>query len=366
MASSSKLDPILITGGCGFIGYHLVQHLLDFDSGCRIHVLDITTERNRIDSVTYHRGDIASANDVSRVMQEVKPRVVFHVACPDPMVIATKLFEKVVVGGARNLLSSAAAVGTVQAFVYTSSSSVIHDNMTDLIDAHETLPILRPPVQKRTYTLTKATAEEEILAANRAAGDRSMLTVSLRPCTTFGERDTTYITRIIGVAQKGSSKYQMGNGKNVYDFVYVGNLVDAHILAARALVDAYGVPPPSAETRVDGEKFNITNDERVLFWDFTRQIGAKAGYPVAPKDIVAIPVPVALVIGWVIEWVVWIFSRGQRQSSVTVEGIRLSTINRTLSVEKAKRVLKYKPRVSIEEGIENGVQWWIASKGKSQ
>lgn len=308
--------------------------------------------------MTYYEGDIASADDVTRVMRKAEPRVIFHIACPDSMVIAPKLFEKVIVDGARNLLSAAAELGTVRALVYTSTSSVIHDNVSDLIDADEILPILQPPAQKRVYTLTKARAEEEILAANRAAGDR-MLTVSLRPCTAFGERDTTYLTKIIAVTQKGTSKYQMGNGKNIYDFVYVGNLADAHILAARALVVAYHLPPPPPESCVDGENFNITNGEHVLFWPFTRKIGAKAGYPVQPKDIVAIPVTLALMIGWLTEWVVWIFSRGRRQPNVTIEAIRLSTINRTLNIDKAKRVLGYKPRVSIEEGIEKAVQWWL-------
>lgn len=169
------------------------------------------------------------------------------------MVILPELFEKVNVGGTRNILSSAAKLGTVQALVFTSTSSVIHDNVTDLIDADETLPILRPPVQKRVYTLTKATAEKEILSANRKAGNGSMLTVSMRPCTAIGEADTVCVGKMIRRAEEGRMRFQMGNGKNVYDFIYIGNLVDAHILAAQALVKGYGKPPPPAHQRVDGE-----------------------------------------------------------------------------------------------------------------
>ncbi|KAL2047509.1 hypothetical protein ABVK25_011438 [Lepraria finkii] len=175
-------------------------------------------------------------------MQEARPRTIFHIACPDPMVILPELFEKVNVGGTRNILSSAAKLGTVQALVYTSTSSVIHDNVTDLINADETLPILRPPIQKRVYTLTKATAEEDIIAANRKGGNSSMLTVSMRPCTAIGEADTICLGKMIPRAEEGKMKFQMGNGKNIYDFVYVGNLVEAHILSAQALVKSYGKP----------------------------------------------------------------------------------------------------------------------------
>ncbi|KAI9840126.1 MAG: hypothetical protein M1837_001887 [Sclerophora amabilis] len=285
-------------------------------------------------------------------------------AAPDSMVIRPELFEAVVVGGARNLLSSAAKLGSVRALVYTSTSSVIHDNVTDMFDADERLPVLRPPAQKRVYTLTKATAEEEILAATRTGGDRSMLTVSIRPALTFGERDRGFLAKVIEVGEKGQTKYQMGAGKNEYDYVYVGNLAEAHVLAAQALLGAYGKPAPAADRRVDGENFNITNDERMLFWDFNRKVAAAAGYPVKKEEIVVIPATVGLMFGWISEWVTWITSWGTRQPVMTRDGIRFSTITRTLNGEKAKRVLGYRPRVSMDDGIERGVRWFIDNDKK--
>lgn len=355
-----SLSPVLITGGCGFIGFHLVQHLFKADPSCQIHVLDIDVSRNQISPATYYECDISSSSAVDNAMQKARPRTIFHIASPDSMVIRPELFEKVNVGGTRNILSSAAKVGTVQALVFTSSSSVIHDNVTDLIEADETLPILRPPIQKRVYTLTKATAEEEVLSANRKSGNNSMLTVSLRPCTAIGEADTVCLGKMIPRAEEGKMKFQMGNGQNIYDFVYVGNLVDAHILAAQALLKAYGKPPPPAHERVDGENINITNDERVLFWEFTRKVAAAAGHPVKKEEIVVIPAWVGLLMAWFSEWIAWI--RGSQQPTMSYEAIQLSTINRTMSVEKAKRLLGYRPTVSIDEGIERGVRWYLDHK----
>ena len=361
-----SLSPVLLTGGCGFIAYHIISHILAVEPSCCIHVLDINTPRNRISSVIYHESDIASPLAVDSVMQKARPRVIFHTASPDSMVISPKRFEAVIVGGTRNLLSSAAKVGTVQALIYTSTSSVIHDNLTDLRDADEDLPILRPPVQKRVYTLTKATAEEEILAANRAGGDDSMLTASIRPALTFGENDTVCLGKMLAVAEKGQTKYQMGPGQNEYDFVYVGNLAHAHLLVARALLRAHGHPVQPANARVDGQNFHITNDERMLFWDFARQVAAAAGHPVRPEDIVTIPVAVGLVIGWISEWITWILSRGARQPNMSREGIRFSTLTRTLNGDKAKRVLGYRPTVTMNEGIEQGVRWFLDQKKKTE
>ncbi|KAL6719195.1 hypothetical protein ACLMJK_003432 [Lecanora helva] len=359
-SSASGLGPVLITGGCGFIGFHLVQKLLDADSNCQIHVLDVDVSRNQISPAVYHECDISSLEAVEKAFQQAHPRTVFHIASPDSMVIRPELFEKVNVGGTRNILSSAIKIGTVEAMVFTSSSSVIHDNVTDLIEADENLPILRPPIQKRVYTLTKATAEEMVLAANRKSGNASMLTVSLRPCTAIGEADTVCLGKMFPRAAEGKMKFQMGNGQNIYDFVYVGNLVDAHILAAQALLRDYGKPPPPADRRVDGENINITNDEHVLFWDFTRKVAAAAGYPVKKEEIVVIPTWVGLLMAWFSEWVAWI--RGLQQPTMSYETIQLSTINRTMSVEKAKKVLGYRPTVSLDEGIQRGAKWYLDHK----
>ena len=362
------MSPVLITGGCGFIGFHLVQHVLTTEPSCHIHILDINTNHNRIENenLTYHTCDISSAPAVNDVLKKARPRTIFHVACPDSMIINDAHFFQVNVIGTRNLLSSAAQVGTVRALIVTSTSSVIHDNVTDLLDADETLPILEPPAQKRIYTLTKATSEKEILEANRKNGDSDMLTCSIRPCTVIGEADTICLGKMMANAAAGKARFQMGEGKNVYDFMYVGNLADAHILAAHRLLAAWGKPAPPAEKRVDGECFNITNDERILFWEFVRKVSAAAGYPVKKEDIKVVPVWIGLLMGWLSEWIVWAKSGGRRQPIMTVEATRLSTIHRTMSVEKAKRVLGYRPAVSLEEGIERGAKWWLAKNGEKQ
>lgn len=69
----------------------------------------------------------------------------------------------------------------------------------------------------------------------------------------------------------------MGNGQNPYDFVYAGNLADAHLMAARALLESWGKPcPADSNVQVDGEIFNITNDDPWFFWD--RQSRAPRAY----------------------------------------------------------------------------------------
>ena len=362
MESSQLMSPVLITGGCGFIGWHLTHHVLTAEPSCKIHILDINTSRNRLihANIIYHTCDIISTAAVEAVLHEARPRTIFHTACPDSMIPDEAHFFEVNVIGTRNLLVSAARIGTVRALVFTSTSSVIHDSVSDLLDADETLPVLQPPVQKRGYTLTKATAEAEVLACNRKdSNDHALLTCVLRPCTTIGEADTICLGKMLSNAVKGKTRFQMGEGKNVYDFMYVGNLADAHILTAQHLLAAWGHPVPLQEKRVDGECFNVTNDERILFWDFVRKVSAAAGCPVKQEEIIVVPVWVGLLIGWISEWIVWAKSGGREHPNMTVEGCRLSTIHRTLNSEKAKRVLGYRPTINLDDGIERGAKWWL-------
>lgn len=115
--TSSDLSPVLITGGCGFVGSHLAEGLLAENPNCQIHVIDLDTTRNQFPGVHYHTCDIASFTDVESVFDDVKPQTVFHVASPDPMCMNPARFRSVNVDGANNLLRAAKKTGSVKAFV---------------------------------------------------------------------------------------------------------------------------------------------------------------------------------------------------------------------------------------------------------
>lgn len=361
-----SLSPVLVTGGCGFIGFHIVKGLLAQEPSSEIHVIDINTSRNTHAGVKYHECDIASAAAVEAVFYQVKPKTIFHVACPDSMVQQPDIFRRVNVGGAKNILAAARKVGTVRALVNTSTSSVIHDNVSDLVNADDSLPVLKYPAQKRVYTLTKAEAEADLIAANRSGGDSSMLVVSLRPATVFGERDTICMGKIVATCRAGKSNIQIGPGTNEYDFMYVSNLVDAHILAAQALHNAYGKPIPEESKRVDSQCFNVTNHERILFWDFQRGVSASIGLPVKPEEIKVVPAWVALLGASVVEWITWIKTLGRGRPPITWEAVRLTTITRTLNGDRFQRVTGFQPRVSIREGLAIAGKWFVEEQKRTE
>src|SRR2546421_9411575 len=112
MTSSASLGSVMITGGCGMLGSHIVNLLHSRHPKTNISVLDISTARNRHESpaIKYYDGDITSITSVRAVFREVRPDVVIHTASP-PFADATStqnaLFERVNVGGTRVLLEVA-------------------------------------------------------------------------------------------------------------------------------------------------------------------------------------------------------------------------------------------------------------------
>jgi len=363
---SSELGSVLVIGGCGFLGHHIVSQLLESPSA-QVTVLDLRTTRNRFPSVSYYDGDITSSTAVQSVLQEVKPQVIIHTASPvvASFVGSTTLYHKVNVEGTRNLLEWAGKVGCVKAFIYTSSASVVHDSVSDLVNADETFPVLRSPQQREIYSHTKGIADDLVLAANRKYGD--MLTVAIRPAGIFGEGDVQMLPNMLNVYYTGKTKFQLGDNKNWFDFTYVGNVAHAHILAAKELLKTHTLPvqPPDHE-RVDGEAFFVTNDEPFHFWDFARTVWAAAGDKTNLKDVWVIPKNAGLMIATLMEWIFWLLFWGAKEPSFTRQKVKFSCMTRTYRIDKAKSRLGYKPLWSMNEGIKRGVVWFEKEKGKEK
>jgi sterol-4alpha-carboxylate 3-dehydrogenase (decarboxylating) len=235
--------------------------------------------------------------------------------------------------------------------------------VSDLVEADETLPLVFLPTQQEIYSHTKALADELVLKSNNPK--KGLLTACIRPSGIFGENEPT-AKSLAESAAAGKLKYQIGNGKNLFDWTYVTNVIDAHILAAQALLRQHKTPVSDASLRVDGQGFVVTNDEHILFWDFARGIGNAAGYPTRSEDIRTIPKFVALGMAIFAEWWVWIMSFGRKQSRMNRVAIRYSCMTRTYNIDKAKRVLGYRPRVSLQEGIKRAGNSFLLKDRKTE
>lgn len=343
----TELNSVLLIGGAGFLGLHLIQQFHEVKPRPKIHVFDVRPLPEKLskqftfnpEEISFHKGDLTSPKDVEAAIRASEATVVVHSASPMHG-NAQKVYELVNVEGTKNVIEVCKKCD-VKALVYTSSAGVIF-NGQDVHNADETWPI--PEVPMDGYNETKAIAEEMVIKANDPANN--FLTVALRPAGIFGPGDRQLVPGLRAVAKLGQSKFQLGDNNNLFDWTYAGNVADSHVLAAQKLLDQ------ATASQVCGETFFITNDTPAYFWALARTVWKADGH--VAKRVIVLKKPVAILAGYLSEF----FSKlSGKEPGLTPFRVKIVCATRYHNISKAKRLLDYKPKVGIEEGIEKTLEW---------
>lgn len=370
--NENQLGNVLVIGGCGLLGHHIVKHLLE--SGSRpseITVFDICTRHNRYSSVSYVAGSIAEKSILSAAIDRAQPNVIINVASPDAMTPDKSAFALCNVDGVRNIIELAQEKD-IRVLVHTSSSEVIQNSYHDIVFATEEWPVLDNPVNGSVYAKTKAIGETMVIRAN---GKKGLFTTAIRLPTIFGEGDVVITKHFIEMGRSGKIRFQVGPNANLYDFIYAGNAAEGHILAAKvsphgtaysleiqlgtngekALLKVANSTPDSQASRVDGEIFTLSNDDPWYFWDVPRFMAATAGFPIEKADVWVFNMEVACFFLAMWEWIFWVITSG-RTIAVNTRMLRYTSQQRTFDITKAKKRLGYRPRVGMKEGLRRSIE----------
>ncbi|XP_046332643.2 sterol-4-alpha-carboxylate 3-dehydrogenase, decarboxylating-like [Haliotis rufescens] len=328
MAAASRNKTCLVIGGCGFLGRHLCDELLKRGYSCRVFDVRKTFDDDRIKFFT---GDLCNEQDLQPALKGVS--CVFHCASPAPSSDNKALFYKVNFQGTKVVIATCKKEG-VKRLVLTSSASVVYEGK-DIKNGREDLPYAAKPIDY--YTETKILQEKEVLQANGA----DLYTVAIRPHGIFGPRDLQLVPTTVDMARRGKSKFIIGDGKNVVDFTYVGNVVHGHILAAESLKEG---------SAVCGKAYHITNDEPIFFWTFLTRILTGLGYD-APKY--NIPFMLVYLIALVLQFFCQLLKPVlEIKPTFTPMRVSLAGTHHFYSCDRAKTDMAYKPVVSLDEGIK--------------
>lgn len=343
---TSELKSVLLIGGSGFLGLHLIEQFYRRTPGTEIHVFDVRPLPENLstyftfpkEAIKFYQGDLTSESDVSNAIMESKCDVLVHSASPVHG-LGQEIYEKVNVQGTKNLISVAKKL-KVKALVYTSSAGVIF-NGQDIVNADESWPY--PEVHMDGYNETKAFAETEVMKSNDSNG---LLTVCLRPAGIFGPGDRQLVPGLRATAKLGQSKFQVGDNNNLFDWTYVGNVADAHVLAAQKIIN------PEFASKLGGETFFITNDAPTYFWTLARTVWKADGH--IDNYYIVLKRPVAMVFGYISEF----FAKLKgKEAGLTPFRVKIVCAQRYHNISKAKRILGYNPEVDIETGIQYTLDW---------
>ena len=307
---------ILVVGGAGFIGHNVVSMLEDEGHSCAIldnctdyGILDreqhdaLIAERLERVQAPLHRVNIEDKADVMSVFLVEQPEVVMHLASfPRAKIVNTNPLwgRNVMIDGTENLLE-AAALYDVKRFMYVSSSMVYGDFDGGIKESGDK----KPGSLYATYKL----AGEQLTQwfAERAGFEWSVV----RPSAVYGPRDVE--DRVVSkffVNAMNNGTLNVNGSQERLDFSYVTDVARGMILAATHEAAA-------------NEAFNVTRgeDETILY--AARLVQGMVGrgeVKIRPRDM-SMP------------------SRG------------------FLSVNKATRLLGYKPQVNIQEGFAAYYDW---------
>jgi UDP-glucose 4-epimerase len=221
----TQYKKILVTGGAGFIGSHVVEH---YQGRAEIVVLDNfrTGHLSNLKGLAHHliKGSITDYDAVNEAMRDVD--CIFHLAAmisvPESMQCPQECVN-INTQGLLNILESAKNTG-VQKLVFASSASIYGNNPT-VPKTEEMLPEPQSP-----YAVTKLDGEHYLEIYRREHG---LDTASLRFFNVFGPRQdpaSSYAAAIptfIRQAIAGDPITIFGNGEQTRDFIYVEDIVSA-------------------------------------------------------------------------------------------------------------------------------------------
>ena len=309
---------VLVTGASGFVGGKIVERLLAEGRRVRAYSRRPLPELEAR-GVEVALGELTDPDALRTACTGVDS--IFHVAARVGVWGPAEEFRRVNVDGTACLLATAYETG-VGRFVFTSSPSVVYPG-GDLRGIDESAPFCtRAPC---AYPTTKAIAERLVRAANSPA----LRTVALRPHLVWGPGDRNLVPRVVG------------RGENRVDLTHIDNVVDAHLLAERALA--------RADSPAAGHAYFITNGEPVALWPWTNDLLRQLGIPPLRRRI---SMGAATAIGSACESIWRIFHLRGEPPMTAFAAHELAT-DHWFSIEAARRDLDYAPRTSMAAGLES-------------
>lgn len=309
---------LLITGIGGFIGLRAAE--LAIARGMRVKGLQRSIEKATLAEQLGAEvviGDIRDPIAAEKACQGVD--IVLHTAAAVGVGIPVEKMRAINVEGTLAIAKAAKKAGAAS-FVHLSSVMVYGFNYPNQVT--ETGPFY---TGNNPYCKTKLESEQAILPLNHPP---EFGVVIIRPGDVYGPRSTAWVVHPLELMQK--QKFALINGgRGTMNHVYVDNLIDAIFLAI--------------EKEVYGEAFNITDGCTTTWKEYYTRLAEIGGFP-KPTSLPLFMVKAAARLK-------------QNDPDLSLEAIEFLTRFHPYSIEKARSVLGFEPRINLDEGMRCTAEW---------
>ena len=318
---------VLVTGADGFIGSNLAKALVEQGADVTTIIRDIKKENNidileLRDKLNILHGNLINFSDCERAINEYEIDSCFHLAAQVVVGIANRsplsTFESNI-KGTWNLMEACRLSKTIKRIVVASSDKAYGQQ--------EKLPYTEesPLLGYYPYDASKACADILVRSYFKTYGLPVAIT---RNANTYGPGDmnaTRLIPDIIRALLKNESPVIRSDGTPERDYMYVKDAVAAYLLLAEKLDDR----------KVKGEAFNFGTGKPISVMELYRKIATLMGKDIKPKVL------------------------GEAKNEID---------RQYLSSEKARRILGWAPKYTLEQGLRESIEWhrdFLEKNGKN-
>lgn len=302
----------LVTGASGFIGSALVKRLVQ--NGHRVRaVLHKTSPLNRENQVEYVVADLNDPGSLLKLADDID--IVFHCAALVKDFGSKKEIINVNFKGTKHLVE--ACRNKIRQFIFLSH---LHSTSPKNIGA---------------YSISKGLAEQYLLQEHQ---NNQFPVVIIRPGNVFGPGATTWCLRPLQAIQQDHIAL-IDHGTGLFLHTYIDNLLDSLLSTLTALY-------------IKGEIIEITDGDNTTTWKtYLNDLAALAGKPPITRNITT---TTASLISTYMMMRYYLF---HKTPLLTPTAVHLFTNHRTVSIEKAHKLLGYSPAVDYIEGIKCMALW---------
>lgn len=300
---------IFLTGATGFIGSHLLRRLIK--ENCEVHISvreNSSLERIKdvIDNCTCHILDLTDFNSAKNLIKKLKPEIIFHLAAYGVDYCQQDICQAVNV-------NINASVNLFESYIENEGVRFIHTG-TSLEYGDKNNPISENeiPQPESIYGITKFTSVQLLSFIAKQAKQGNL--IILRPFGVFGEFEGNhkFFPQIIDKLGRRES-VKLTGGEQIRDYMYVYDLIDAYTKAAV-------VPLPLGN---NVEIINIGSGKGISIKEIASKIASQLG---VDKDLLK-------------------FGTLPYRTNETMYSVA--------NIRKAKKILAWEPKISLEEGIKN-------------